>query len=392
MDALPDELLLHILRHLTDGFALLDVVPRVCRRWQRLCRDPRIWGNVSVDSRQWRAHGDARVLLHAPALLRLILHGTSTKARLTTSEDRLPSAVVRSLALVRETLTVSHSGLRRLGHEGARALLRLLWRSRDCLKHLQIPWLEASSKAPSPLCFADVLSRLKSLEKLHLHVTVKASPQYSGQLRWSQNVHKLREIEIYACKAGSNWSVQRTFPEGVVRDLIHRAGPALRSLKLDGRWPVAQSVLRQLDLTGSCLRDLAAHCSILGVTARTLSNLETLSIGVLLDQEPGMGMGDPDDSGDEGDEASGDSDDDGDEFGAHEEFMVDLRTRVLELVRTSLSRCEVLPSLRTLEVTVTDVDLAEDAAFLKDCGALFDTFRERRSNVHLRTEYHVTFR
>ena len=49
MDSLPDGLLLRVLSHVADGPMLLDVLPLVCRRWQRLCRHPDAWAEVDVE-------------------------------------------------------------------------------------------------------------------------------------------------------------------------------------------------------------------------------------------------------------------------------------------------------------------------------------------------------
>jgi hypothetical protein len=69
MDNLPDELLLMILGHVQDPLTLLDNVPLVCRRWQKLAREPHAWAAVCVEG--VFTLDKARVVLHAPHLRRL---------------------------------------------------------------------------------------------------------------------------------------------------------------------------------------------------------------------------------------------------------------------------------------------------------------------------------
>ena len=79
---LPDELWVGVFSYLDTAETLLDVVPRVCKRWRELARRPRSWSSVcvkedadKVDSPSPKAY--ARVLLNAPGLrcLKLICSG-----------------------------------------------------------------------------------------------------------------------------------------------------------------------------------------------------------------------------------------------------------------------------------------------------------------------------
>ncbi|XP_034252233.1 uncharacterized protein LOC117651860 isoform X2 [Thrips palmi] len=386
MEDLPDELVLHILRHLSDGFALLDALPLVCRRWHRLCQDVRLWSNVSADTRFWKAQDDPRLLLHAPALRCLSLHRQTAKG---IDKDCLPAAVGRSLAVVREAVTVTHGGLLRLGQQGGGGLLALLWRSRHTLRRVLVPWADASLETPSHrLSFLEVLARIECLEVLHLHVGVKTVLQYSGQLGQDEATVPLRELQIRACKAASKWTVQRAVPEDLVLDLVRRAGAGLRELRLDGRWPVPPRVLQQLDR--SQLRDVSAHSSVLGMAAKALRSVERLTLSVMLDQDGGaddVDMEDPD-----ADSAGSDDEADGLDDQPFQEFMADLRTSGMALVSAALARCEAAASLRMLALTVTDVDLAEDENFRVDCRKLVDAFKERRPLVQTQLDFHCTFR
>lgn len=49
METLPDTLVVRILSKVGDGLMLLDVLPLVCQRWRRLCRDHAAWAEVDVD-------------------------------------------------------------------------------------------------------------------------------------------------------------------------------------------------------------------------------------------------------------------------------------------------------------------------------------------------------
>lgn len=75
MDALPDELLLCILQHV----GVSDLVVRVggvCRRWQRLARDPALWRRQTLHYRSCTSDEDFTAsLLHAPRLDKLDLTG-----------------------------------------------------------------------------------------------------------------------------------------------------------------------------------------------------------------------------------------------------------------------------------------------------------------------------
>ncbi|KAJ1519748.1 hypothetical protein ONE63_005004 [Megalurothrips usitatus] len=69
MDALPDELLLHILGFVADAPTLLDAVPLVCRRWHRLHREPAAWARVHIKYGGTSCSSLFRELLHAPAAI-----------------------------------------------------------------------------------------------------------------------------------------------------------------------------------------------------------------------------------------------------------------------------------------------------------------------------------
>ena len=75
METLPDELLLCILQHV----GVSDLVVRVggvCRRWQRLARDPALWRRRTLHYRFCASDEDFTAsLLHAPRLDKLDLTG-----------------------------------------------------------------------------------------------------------------------------------------------------------------------------------------------------------------------------------------------------------------------------------------------------------------------------
>lgn len=200
-----------------------------------------------------------------------------------------------------------------------------------------------------------------------------------------------RGFQIRACRSCARPAAERALPLGLVLDLLGRAGAGLRSLALDGRWPVPPPVLRQLEQAGAqaALTDLSAHASVLAVAPGALRGLRRLTICVALELQLGV-PGDADaDSGDDAD--ASDEEDDGAADAEYQEFLGGLRVRALELVRTALARCEAVGSLRVLAVTVVDVDLAEEAAFQDDCRRLFDAFRERRPDVALRPAFKTAF-
>lgn len=105
MEALSDETLVRIFACLPTGDPLLDAVPRVCKRWRDLSRDPRAWAGVFVWGRGYCADPalketppvDARALLRGPAMHRL---------NIGSQWDRwMVSALARSRAVVLDKVT-----------------------------------------------------------------------------------------------------------------------------------------------------------------------------------------------------------------------------------------------------------------------------------------------
>ena len=161
--ALPDELLVHIFGHVTEGEALLDRLPLVCKRFRRLARDRSAWCSADA-TLEWgivagqavvRRH-DARLLLRAPALRTLSL----SRATLTPNEPVLPLAqVLRRCAAVPRELAMW-----RPEHWPATALAVLVDRLRQPgaapLANLSVP-LEGTA-------LQDILAQLPGLQGLVL--------------------------------------------------------------------------------------------------------------------------------------------------------------------------------------------------------------------------------
>lgn len=256
VDALPDELLLHILSFVADARTLLYAVPLVCRRWHRLHRDPAAWSRVHlscmVDDEE-----DAWVLRHAPAARTLRLDGHHEDDREGRGSVRhCVRALGRSRVAVGRRLTVTEHAVHTLASSDPTiptiVLDRLLRQQSDGLRDLDLfvspfvcfndeGWDEdeealyvtefAAPLASVPAVLAAVRT-LRRLERLTLRAGDGRACRYGGEPHPAAagGLRRLAELRVSFAYLNAK---SKAVPAAVVEDLVACAGSALRVLELD---------------------------------------------------------------------------------------------------------------------------------------------------------------
>lgn len=265
---LPDELWVGVFSYLDSAETLLDVVPRVCKRWRELASRPRSWSSVCVkedadrvDSPSPKAY--ARVLLHAPGLrcLKLICSGRTFMRG--GGEDAggkwpeshwLVSALRRCRAVVWEEVRISGYAWLNMPQSGRKSVAELVRRSAPFLRCVHVTlseddrneqttlegtddmsedevW-ELIDSLPNPtIPMMDAVVSLKRVQVLHLDVNLDDDsiddimcPQYpyKGELSAIQ-LPRLRELVIKASFGPT--------PTTLILDLLRAAAPTLEVLK-----------------------------------------------------------------------------------------------------------------------------------------------------------------
>ncbi|XP_034240681.1 uncharacterized protein LOC117644960 [Thrips palmi] len=278
MEALSDEVMLRIFAPLS-GTALLDVVPLVCKRWQKLSRDPRAWEGVAVWGREYcRTEAeketppvDARVLLHAPAVRRI---------NIGSQWDRwMVSAFTRSKAVVLHKLYFDAIGWKILPRAARVALLDMLWRSRDCVREvhsLQFDKGDEAAAAGGPLRDSEgrsPLAILAQLKRLHaLGLDMDEGYPYAREL--AAGFPELRELQVNTYRAAK-------LPELLTVDLLTAVAPTLRDVDLHGDLPPPPVMLKALSKCKS-LRQVRAHDKVMN-SLRGMQHIEEMTIFVWQD-------------------------------------------------------------------------------------------------------------